>query len=125
MAKLLFPVLSNKVLQGCFRVHRDLGPGLLESVYESAVAVELEYQGVLFKRQAKFPVHYRKVLIGTYFADFCVEDKIILELKSVKHLLPIMRAQLINYLRISGVTVGYLVNFNAESLKWERYVLSR
>jgi GxxExxY protein len=102
-----------------------LGPGLLESVYESAVAVELEHQGVLFKRQAKFPVYYRGVLIGTYFADFCVDGKIILELKSVKCLLPVMKAQLINYLRISGIQVGYLFNFNAESLKRERIVLSR
>lgn len=87
------------------------------------MAIELESRGVLFERQKRYEVRYLGKLAGEYFADIVVDDRIILELKAVKELTSLMRAQLLNYLRISGVRVGYLVNFQGESAVWRRFVV--
>jgi GxxExxY protein len=125
MGSLLYEDLSGKALGAAFAVHNALGPGLLESAYQGALRVELEFRGFSVECQKPFPLTYRGVSIGDYFADVVVENTIILELKSVKTFLPVMDAQLINYLRISGLPVGLLVNFHGQRVEWRRFVNDR
>ncbi len=96
MSKLIHHSLSNKVLQAAFAVHQVLGPGLLESGYEGAFAVELAHLSVPFERQRVFPLVYRGEYVGAYIADLVVDNTIIIELKSVVKLIEVMEAQCIN-----------------------------
>jgi GxxExxY protein len=125
MSKLIHEELSNLVLGMAFRVHSALGPGLLESAYEGALCIELAHANVFFERQKVFPLVYRNEYAGAYIADLVVENAIILELKSVKALNEVMEAQLINYLRLSGLQVGYLLNFNGLRVQWRRLIYKR
>jgi GxxExxY protein len=117
--------LSYKVLGMAYTVHNILGPGLLEHAYQEAMCVELRLAGIRFEREQVFPLEYKGQNIGTYFADIVVDDKIILELKSVEEFHPTMEAQLINYLKISGIPVGYLMNFRDRQVQWKRCVNKR
>ncbi len=121
----LFKELSYKVMGIAFRIHSKLGSGLLENVYEKAFCIELKHSGIPFTSQHNFPLYYRNTLIGNYIADLVIDNSIIVELKSVKELNKIMEAQIINYLKISGIPVGYLINFNSVSLSWKRFVSKR
>jgi GxxExxY protein len=122
MAEFIQKDLSYKVLGMAFSVHNILGPGLLESAYEGAFCVELKQAGIPFSRQEIYPLYYKGELVGGYIADLVVDNTIILELKSVKALNKVMEAQLINYLKLSRLPVGYLINFNSTSLEWKRFV---
>ena len=115
--------LSHEVLEAALAVHNALGPGLLESAYEGALVIELRHRGLEFERQRVYPVYYRGEMAGAYVADPVVEGKVIMELKSVKELTSAMEAQLVNYLRLSKVPVGYLLNFNGSRVVWRRFVL--
>ena len=123
MSVIIEKELSDKVLGAVFAVHNSLGPGLLESAYEGALVIEFAHMGLGISRQHVYPVYYRGELAGAYIADMVVEGKIILELKSVVNLTPAMEAQLINYLKLSGVSVGYLVNFHNQRVVWKRFVV--
>ena len=125
MSKLMYKELSDLVLGGVFKVHNKLGPGLLESAYEGACEIEFRRRGLTVERQVVYPLYYEGELAGAYVADMVIAGKIILELKSVKVLSASMEAQLINYLRLSEIPVGYLVNFCNERVEWKRRVLSR
>ena len=125
MAKLYKKQLSDKVLGMAFSVHNILGPGLLESAYEGAYCVELTHSGITFSRQKVYPLHYKGELVGAYIADLVVDNTIILELKSVKQLNHVMEAQLINYLRLSRIPIGYLINFNGIRVEWQRFINQR
>ena len=125
MATFIKKQLSDKVLGMAFSVHNILGPGLLESVYESAFVVELKRSGIPFPHQKVYPVYYKGEITGGYIADLVVDNTIILELKSVKQLNPVMEAQLLNYLRLSKLPVGYLINFHNTRLEWRRFVNKR
>ena len=92
-------------------------PGLLESVCESALCIELEERGLRFERQIAFPLKYRDRLIGEFRLDLIVEHAVVLELKSVERMDPVFDAQLLTYLRISGMKTGLLINFNSRLLK--------
>ncbi len=110
--------LTGRILGVAFRVHTVLGPGLLESVYEVALAHELRKAGLLVATQVEMPVVYDGLRLDLAFrADMVVESQVILELKSVEALAPIHSKQLLNYLRLSGLRVGLLINFNTASLK--------
>ena len=122
---LLHKTLSDSVLGMAFSVHNILGPGLLESAYEGALVIELAHAGIPFERQKVYPLYYKGELAGAYIADLVVDNSIILELKSVKALGSTMEAQLINYLRLSGVPVGYLLNFRNTRVEWKRFVYQR
>jgi GxxExxY protein len=122
MSKLVHYDLSCKVLKAAFAVHRALGSGLLESAYEGAYALELAHMGIPYERQQVFPLVYRGEYVGAYFADIVVANTIIIELKSVKCLNEVMEAQLVNYLKLSGLPVGYLINFNGIRVQWLRFV---
>jgi GxxExxY protein len=122
MESFIHKELSYKVLGMAYAVHNILGPGLLESAYQKAMCVELRQAGIPYKREQVFPLEYKGEDIGTYKADIVVDDKIILELKSVEELYPWMEAQLINYLKVSGIPVGYLINFRDRQVEWKRCV---
>lgn len=110
--------LSERVLGACIEVHRHLGPGLLESAYEQCLCHELSLRGLSFARQRPLPVCYKGVLLDCgYRLDVVVEDKLVLELKAVEHLLPLHEAQVLTYLKLTGLDVGLLVNFNTSVLR--------
>ena len=110
--------LSEKIIGAAIEVHRELGPGLLESTYEVCLAHELNLQGIKAVRQKKQPIHYKGLEIDeAYRIDVIVEDQIILELKVVYELNNIHMAQLLTYLKLSCCSLGYLINFNVPLLK--------
>ena len=110
------------MLGAAFAVHNALGPALLESAYEGALSVELRQLRLHLERQVVYQLAYRGEYVGAYVADLVVEDTVILELKSVKALSATMEAQLINYLKLSGLPVGYLLNFCNVRVEWKRFV---
>ena len=112
------------MLGAVFKVHNYLGPGLLESTYEGVMVIELKKRGLDVRRQVVYPLFYEGEMAGAYVADLVVEGKMILELKSVKELNSNMEAQLLNYLRLSKVSLGYLINFRNTRVEWKRRVLS-
>ena len=109
---------TEAILGAAIEVHRALGPGLLESVYEECLCHELGLRGLTYERQVDLPVKYKGIKLDCdYRLDVVVENAIILELKSVEKLLPIHEAQLLTYLRLSGKKVGLPMNFNTAVLK--------
>lgn len=122
---IFYKELSYKVLGMAFNIHIKLGPGLLENIYQKAFCIELLESGIPFQCQKECPVYYKNKLIGNYISDLVIDNSIILELKSVKELNPVMKAQIINYLKISGIQVGYLINFNSLRLSWKRFINKR
>ena len=110
--------LSRKVIGLCIEIHRELGPGLLESAYEECLAYELSSAGVQFERQKPLPVRYKQVQLDCgYRLDFVVEGSLIVELKAVNDLLPLHDAQLLTYLKLDRKPLGLLINFNVPALK--------
>ncbi len=113
-----FDDLSNKVIGCALEVHRHLGPGLLESAYAQCLAHELSTAGIPFELERPIPVSYKgKRLDCGFRADIVVDDSLIVELKSVHELLPIHEAQLLTYMKLAGVRIGLLMNFNVRVLK--------
>ena len=116
--KMEFDTLSNQVIGCAIEVHRVLGPGLLESTYEQCLAHELGQVGIGFKLQQALPVQYKGIRLDCgYRVDVLVQDKLILELKSVDAILGIHQAQLLTYMKLAGVKTGLLINFNVPRLK--------
>src|SRR5580765_5451058 len=110
--------LSGTVIGACIEIHRELGPGLLESAYEECLAYELSKAGLRFERQRSLPVRYKEVQLDCgYRLDFVVEGSLILELKAVTELHPIHEAQLLTYLKLDKKPLGLLINFNVPVLK--------
>ncbi|HHN78929.1 MAG TPA: GxxExxY protein [Phycisphaerales bacterium] len=110
--------LTERIIGAAIEVHRELGPGLLESTYEACLAHELLHLGVTFQTQVDTPIVYKGNPIDCgYRIDMLVDDKVIVELKSVETILPIHEAQLMTYLRLCGKRVGLLINFNVPRLK--------
>jgi GxxExxY protein len=109
--------LAHDVIGCCIQVHRDLGPGLLETIYAKAVVLELTARGVSFETEKSIPVRYRGELLCHQRLDLFVDGRLVLELKSVEHLNSIHVAQVLSYLRVAGVRLGLLVNFNVPVLK--------
>ena len=109
--------LSKEVIGAAIEVHRDLGPGLLESTYEASLQHELELRGIASQRQLPLPIHYKDLLIpDAYRMDLLVEDSLVVELKTVQSLLPVHSAQVLTYLRMSGKHLGLLINFHTVRL---------
>lgn len=118
MKNLKFSELSNRVIGCAIEVHRNLGPGLLESTYEQCLAHELGLVGISFKVQHPLPVEYKGAKLDCgYRVDLFVEKEIILELKSVEELKGIHESQLLTYMKLAGVRQGFLINFNVQRLK--------
>jgi len=111
-------IITKTVITAAIKVHRELGPGLLESAYEACLAYELLESGLLAERQKALPIKYRDVELDCgYRIDILVERKIIIELKTVEKFEPIHQAQILSYLKLSGCKVGLLINFNSKVLK--------
>jgi GxxExxY protein len=110
--------LSFKIIGVAIDLHRNIGPGLLESVYETALQHDLELQGLRVINQVTMPFIYRDVKLETgYRIDLIVNDKVLIELKSIEALAPVHYAQTLTYLKLSGLKLGLLINFNVKTLK--------
>ncbi len=115
MATLLFKEESAKIIGAIFEVHKRLGVGLLEKVYQEALAIEFQLQGIPFEREKEFDIYYREEKLTTkYIADFVCYGKIIVELKSVNEIIDVHKAQVRNYLSITNFELGILCNFNEQ-----------
>ncbi len=114
------------VIGAAMEVHRQLGCGFLENVYQAALGIELAERGIPFKCQTALPVFYKgRRLECDYKADFVCYESVIVELKAVSAVAPVHEAQVIHYLKATGMEVGLLINFGASSLQYKRLVLSR
>jgi GxxExxY protein len=110
--------LSYKIIGCAYRVHSELGPGLLESTYETCLEYELSEQGLKIERQKPLPVVYKDIKLNAgYRIDLLVEDEIIIEIKSCEAIAPIFEAQLLTYLKLANKKLGLLINFNTKDLK--------
>jgi GxxExxY protein len=118
-----FEELSGRILGAAIDVHKALGPGFLESIYQKAMEAALAHRGIPFARQKEIHVFFEEVDVGVHFLDLVVADEIILELKAVKGLEDIHFAQLKSYLKATSLHVGLLLNFNAPTLVSKRVVL--
>ena len=110
--------LTQTVIGLAIEVHKRLGPGLLESAYEACLCYELSEKGISFDRQVDLPVSYKSIEIRAgYRLDIVVENKLIIELKTVERILPVHEAQLLTYLKLSGIQTGLILNFNSAVLR--------
>lgn len=115
---LLHKELSEAVIAAAIEVHRVLGPGLLESCYEQCLCHELKLRGIAFRKRADLPIEDKGVKLDCgYRIDLVIEEKIVVEIKAVEELHPIHEAQLLTYLRLSGIRVGLILNFHAPVMK--------
>lgn len=123
-AKLIYKDECYKIIGACMAVHNELGCGFLEPVYQEALAIEFELQGIPCHKEFEITIKYKEHTLGkVYKADFICFDKIIVELKALSVLTGDHTSQLINYLKATGFKVGLLVNFGASSLQYQRYIL--
>lgn len=109
--------ITERIIGCAIEVHRQLGPGLLETTYENALCIEFQSSGIRYRRQVPWPVVYKGQRIGEYRIDLLVEDEVIVELKSVERFDPVFEAQILTYLRVTGKSVGLLINFNSRLLR--------
>jgi len=119
----LYKELTHQIIGAAMEVHRILGHGFLESVYEEALTHEFTVRKIPFEPQVKLTVRYKDVVVGDFRADFVVDAKVVVELKATKAITDIDQAQLFNYLKVSGYRVGLLLNFGTSSLEYKRRVL--
>ena len=115
--------ITYKIRAAIFEVNRVLGYGFLEKIYENALLIELKKRGLNAKGQVPINVEYKGEIVGEYFADIVVEDKVVLELKAIESLQKIHEAQLLNYLKATGYKIGFLVNFTHPKAEIRRFVL--
>jgi GxxExxY protein len=110
--------VTNRVIGLAIKIHRTVGPGLLEQVYEDCLGFELARAGLRFERQVKLPLIYEGIRFErAYRADLIVEESVLLEIKSIESILPVHESQILTYLRLSGCHIGLLLNFNTKLLK--------
>ena len=110
--------IGRMVVDAVFRVHAELGPGLLESIYESCLAHELTKRGMPFRRQATLPIVYDGVSFESGLRlDFLVDDAVVVEVKAVEKMLPVFEAQILSYLKLARCRLGYLINFNVPLIR--------
>lgn len=110
--------LTEKIIGAAIEVHRHLGPGLLESAYETCLVYELERLGLTVERQKVLPLVYKEILLDQgYRLDLLVEQEVIVELKVVEQIAPVHEAQILSYLKFAGCKIGLLINFNVKLLK--------
>ena len=119
----LFKEETHQIIGCAFEVLNTLGHGLLEKRYENSLVVEFEMKGIPYKQQARFPVIYKSVQVGEYIPDLIVFDKIIVDTKTIESIGNNEKAQIINYLKITGLRVGLILNFKHAKLEWERIIL--
>ncbi len=124
MGEIIYKEESYNIIGKCFEVHNNLGPGFMEIVYKDALEYEFKKAGIPYKREVKFAVNYKEIILAhKFYAVFVVFDKIILEVKATKTIADEFIAQSINYLKVSGNKLALLVNFGELALKSKRLVL--
>ncbi|UFH35740.1 GxxExxY protein [Flavobacterium acetivorans] len=124
--KILYKEESFKIIGACMKVHRSLGAGFLEAVYEEALEKEFQVQEIPFKKQVKLELYYDNQKLNKHYrADFICYDAIVLEIKAVSHIPDVFYAQLKNYLKCTKMELGMLVNFGTTSLIYKRIINSR
>jgi GxxExxY protein len=110
--------IGDAIIGAAMRIHSALGPGLLESAYETCLLYELEKQGLLARRQVLIPIRYEALTIDNgYRVDLLIGDLVVVELKAVEAILPVHRSQLLSYLRLGGFKLGYLLNFHVAHMR--------
>lgn len=119
----LYKEETHRIIGCAFEVLNTLGHGLLEKSYENALVVEFMEQNMIYKQQPRFPVIYKSVNVGEYIPDLIVFDKIIVDTKVIAEIGNNEKAQMINYLKITGLKVGLILNFKYSKLQWERIAL--
>ena len=118
MTKEELNLISKQILDASFQVHKEMGPGLLESVYELCLIKELQFRHLNVKSQVSIPLMYKGFELSKDFRiDILVENEIIIEIKAVEVLLPVHKAQLLSYLKLADKKLGFLINFNVDLLK--------
>lgn len=120
MERMVDDALTGQIIQACFEVSNELGAGFLESVYEKAMVVALLQKGLAVSAQVPLKVKFRNVVVGDYFADLMVENRVIVELKAVSRILQEHKAQVINYLTATAIDIGLLVNFGTPRVEYFR-----
>jgi GxxExxY protein len=112
--------ITDKILAAAIRVHRELGPGFLESIYEEALCIELAAMGLTFERQKSVEIHYRDQVVGLHRLDLLVESRVVVELKAIKEFEPIHYSVVRSYLKATGLATGLLLNFHSVPLGIKR-----
>jgi GxxExxY protein len=124
MSKLIYEQKSYKIIGACIEVHKELGSGFLEGVYQEALEMEFENLGIPFEREKELLIYYKnRKLQKRYKSDFICFNQILIELKALNHLTSEHESQIINYLKVTNLKVGLLFNFGEKSLKHKRFVL--
>ena len=123
MKDIIYPELSYKIIGAAMEVHKELGRGFLEKVYENSMMVMFKNDKIKAVQQAPIKVHFMNEIVGNYIADILVEDRIILELKIVDKISDIHKAQVLNYLKATGLKLAILINFKKQSLEYQRILL--
>ncbi|HZP48362.1 MAG TPA: GxxExxY protein [Vicinamibacterales bacterium] len=109
--------ITDRIIGCAIEVHRTIGPGLFESIYRSALAIEFAAAGLQFVKEARVSATYKGRVLGTFRLDFLVEDMVVVEIKSVERMDPVFEAQLMTYMRLTNQRVGLLINFNSRLVK--------
>jgi GxxExxY protein len=123
--KWLYRELTEKIIGSCYRVHNDLGAGHKELVYKEALCKEFEEEQIEYKQEVHLAVRYKNTNVGTYRADFVIENKVLLEIKAVEFMPKYYETQLLRYLKSTGYEIGLLINFGAGSVQIRRRIISR
>ncbi len=124
-SSLKFGSITEAIIGCAFEVINELGVGFLESVYEKALAIALQDKGLKVQCQHAIQVDFRSRVVGDFYADLFVEEKVIVELKAVKAIVPEHEAQVINYLKATGIEVGLLINFGSPKIEYKRFTRSK
>lgn len=120
--KIVEKELSYQIVNAAYEVHNKLGPGFLETIYEAAMVLELESRGHQVRTHVRVPVYYREQKIGEHVLDLLIDEKVILELKTVTQIAPIHQQQALSYLKATGLELAIAINFGAPSVKYTRVV---
>lgn len=121
--KLIYKDLTYKIIGLAMEVHNELGYGFLEKVYENAMKVQFSKSNIKADFQVQFKVNFKGEVIGEFYPDIIVDDKVILELKAVEKINDIHKAQILNYLKVTKLKLGLILNFSKEKLEYERIIL--
>lgn len=122
MVELLYEQITGKIIGVAMKVHRELGPGFVEKIYQRAMYLEMKKNGIVFEREKKISLFYNRALLGYFQADFVVEKEILVELKAVSDVGDLHLAQMISYLKAANKKVGLIFNFAKKSLEFKRIV---
>ncbi|NUM76849.1 GxxExxY protein [candidate division KSB1 bacterium] len=123
MVELLEKDLVFRIIGCAMAVHNELGHGLREETYENSLALEFKYQGIEYSKQTRFPVYYRNEAVDEFIPDLVVEKRVIVDTKTVETIIDEHRGTMLNYLKITGLKVGLIINYKHRKLEWERLVL--